>query len=239
MRGREETKRICGGAEHRTSNSQHRTSNLEAGLEIFRPSRFGLLSHLRVSAFGFRGCWIRDVDTSGWVIASLPRPVSYIETPEPGVYGTRMVPGWFQGASSEVPGEDRSGPLLLSFQMLMLLRWAFGRGSLRTRKSKPSEATPRPHQCDIKATSKPVDSQAIGTPKPPQGYPKATSRLPQSHRKAPPKLQQGYPCATLRPLRLDALPELGIRTEWRPRWQVKVAFRHQELERDWAGHRVI
>ena len=46
--------------------------------------------------------------------------MSYIETLGPGVYGTRMVPGWYQGTSSEVPGEDRSGPMLLLFQMLML-----------------------------------------------------------------------------------------------------------------------
>ena len=48
------------------------------------------------------------------------RLVSCIETPEPSVYGTRIVPGQYQGASSELPGEDRSGLLLLLFQMLML-----------------------------------------------------------------------------------------------------------------------
>ena len=45
------------------------------------------------------------------------------------------------------------------------------------------QATLKPHQCDIKATSKRVDSQVIGTPKPPQGYLKATLRLQQSHHK--------------------------------------------------------
>ena len=57
--------------------------------------------------------------------------MSCIETVEPDVYGTRMVPEWYQGTSSEVPGKDRAGPLLLPFQMLMLLRWAFERGSVR------------------------------------------------------------------------------------------------------------
>jgi hypothetical protein len=42
----------------------------------------------------------------------------------------------------------------------------------------------KPHQCDIKATSKRVDSQPIGTPKPPQCDPNATPRLPQSSHKA-------------------------------------------------------
>jgi hypothetical protein len=57
-------------------------------------------------------------------------------------------------------------------------------GTVRTR---PMRATPKRHQSHIKATSKPVDSQAIGTPKPPQGYPKATSKPPQGSHKAPPK----------------------------------------------------
>ena len=46
------------------------------------------------------------------------------------------------------------------------------------------QAPPRPPQGHIKATSRLVDSQAIGTPKPPQGYLKATTRLPQGHLKA-------------------------------------------------------
>ena len=50
---------------------------------------------------------------------------------------------------------------------------------------------PKPHQCDIKATSKRVDSQAIGTSKPPQGYLKAPTRLPQGSHKAPPKPPRG------------------------------------------------
>ena len=56
--------------------------------------------------------------------------MSCIETLESGVYGTRMVPGLYQGTSSEVPGEDRSEPVLLPFQMLMLLWWVFGRASV-------------------------------------------------------------------------------------------------------------
>src|ERR1019366_9775034 len=46
------------------------------------------------------------------------------------------------------------------------------------------QATPNPHQCDIKATSKRVDSQPIGTPEPPQGHPNATPKLPQGSNKA-------------------------------------------------------
>src|ERR1039457_3663791 len=38
IRYQEETKRICGRAEHRTSNVERRTSNLEAGRDICRPS---------------------------------------------------------------------------------------------------------------------------------------------------------------------------------------------------------
>jgi hypothetical protein len=34
--------------------------------------------------------------------------------------------------------------------------------------SRAGQATPKPHQCDIKASSKRVDSQPIGTPKPPR-----------------------------------------------------------------------
>jgi hypothetical protein len=60
-----------------------------------------------------------------------------------------------------------------------------------------SEATLKPHQSDIKAPTRRVDSQAIGTSKPPQGYLKATSRLPQSHLKAPPRLPQGSTKAPL------------------------------------------
>jgi hypothetical protein len=40
------------------------------------------------------------------------------------------------------------------------------------------QATPKPHQCDIKATSKRVDSQLLATPKPPQCDPNATPMRP-------------------------------------------------------------
>ena len=40
------------------------------------------------------------------------------------------------------------------------------------------QATPKPHQCDIKATPMRVDSQAVATSKPPQCDPKATSVRP-------------------------------------------------------------
>jgi len=45
---------------------------------------------------------------------------------------------------------------------------------------KPPKATPKPLQCDIKATPKRVDSQAIGTPMRPQCDPKATPRRRQN-----------------------------------------------------------
>jgi hypothetical protein len=40
------------------------------------------------------------------------------------------------------------------------------------------------HQCDIKATPKPVDSQPIETPEPPRCDPKATLKPFPSHTKA-------------------------------------------------------
>jgi hypothetical protein len=46
----------------------------------------------------------------------------------------------------------------------------------RAKTPKAPKATPKPHQCDIKATSKRVDSQAIGTPLRPQCDPKATPK---------------------------------------------------------------
>src|ERR1035437_1381875 len=58
------------------------------------------------------------------------------------------------------------------------------------------QSHPKPHQCDIKATTRPVDRHRIGTPKPPQGSTKATPRLPQGYPKATPKLPQGSTKAT-------------------------------------------
>ena len=46
------------------------------------------------------------------------------------------------------------------------------------------------HQCDIKATPRPVDSQGIATPMRPQCDPKATIKPPQGSHKAPTKRQQ-------------------------------------------------
>src|ERR1039457_6035811 len=69
-----------------------------------------------------------------------------------------------------------------------------------------AQSHPKPHQCDIKAPLKRVDSQPIGTPRLPQGYPKATSRLPQGYPKATPRLHQGYLNATFKPP-----PSQGIR----------------------------
>jgi hypothetical protein len=52
------------------------------------------------------------------------------------------------------------------------------------------QATLKPHQCDIKATSMRVDSQAVATPRPPQCDLKATLMRPQGSHKAPTKRQQ-------------------------------------------------
>ena len=64
----------------------------------------------------------------------------------------------------------------------------------RKQKSR-SQAT----QCDIKATSKRVDSQGIGTLKPPQSHLNATLKPPQSHPKATSKPPQSHLKATLKP----------------------------------------
>src|ERR1035437_937402 len=50
----------------------------------------------------------------------------------------------------------------------------------------PGQRHPKPHQCDIKATSKRVDSQAIGTPLRPQSHPNATPMRPQCDPNATP-----------------------------------------------------
>ena len=47
-----------------------------------------------------------------------------------------------------------------------------------------AQATPKLHQCDIKATPRPIDSQPIGTPKPPPCDPNAIPMRPQSHLRA-------------------------------------------------------
>ena len=65
----------------------------------------------------------------------------------------------------------------------------------RWHRPKPGKATSMRHQCDIKAPSKPVDSQAVATlmrpqshphatPKPPSCDPNATSKPPSSQMKA-------------------------------------------------------
>jgi hypothetical protein len=55
------------------------------------------------------------------------------------------------------------------------------------------QATPKPHQCEIKATPMRVDSQAVATLKPPQSHLKATPMRPQCDPKAPTRLQQSHP----------------------------------------------
>src|SRR5664279_1838681 len=59
-------------------------------------------------------------------------------------------------------------------------------------RARPGKATPKPHQCDIRATPKRVDSQPIGTPKPPQGSAKATLKPPQCDPNATSKPYQSH-----------------------------------------------
>ena len=59
------------------------------------------------------------------------------------------------------------------------------------------ESRSKPHTCDIKATSKRVDSQAVATPKPPPCDLKATLMRPQSHPHATLKPPPCDPKATL------------------------------------------
>jgi hypothetical protein len=66
-------------------------------------------------AFGFPGCEIRAIDVTGVEAVRSLRLMSHIETLEPGVYGTRVLPGWCQGTSSEMPVEDRAGSLAPPF----------------------------------------------------------------------------------------------------------------------------
>jgi hypothetical protein len=64
----------------------------------------------------------------------------------------------------------------------------------KSRKQKWARERLMRHQCDIKATSKRVDSQPIGTPLRPQSHPKATTRPPQGHHKATTRPPQDQPC---------------------------------------------
>jgi hypothetical protein len=66
-------------------------------------------------------------------------------------------------------------------------------------RARPGKATPKPHQCDIRATPKRVDSQPIGTPKPPQGSAKAILKPPQCDPNATPMRPQSHTKATLKP----------------------------------------
>ena len=55
------------------------------------------------------------------------------------------------------------------------------------------QATPKPHQCDIKATPMRVDSQAVATSKPPQSHLSASLMRPSCVPHAPTRLQQSHP----------------------------------------------
>ena len=58
---------------------------------------------------------------------------------------------------------------------------------------------PRPLQCDIKATSMRVASQAVATSKPPQSHLQATLKPPSSHPQATFKPPSSHSIATLKP----------------------------------------
>jgi hypothetical protein len=95
-----------------------------------------------------------------------------------------------------------AGMCIASFRTSSPGREGFRPGFSELRKYQslsPGQSHPKPHQCDIKATSKRVDSQAIGTPKPPQSHPKATPRLPQGYLKATLKPPASHPQATCKP----------------------------------------
>src|ERR1017187_6372728 len=62
------------------------------------------LSWGRVSAFGFPGFLIRDVDATGSGMARLRRRVSCLWTGQERFYGARVRPGWYQTRSSVGPG---------------------------------------------------------------------------------------------------------------------------------------
>ena len=49
---------------------------------------------------------------------------------------------------------------------------------IRCRRCQATQSRPKPPQCDLKATPKPVDSHPIGTSRPPQGHLKATPKPP-------------------------------------------------------------
>ena len=77
----------------------------------------------------------------------------------------------------------------------------------------------KPPQCDIKASSKRVDSQAIATPKPPQSLSNTTPKQAQSHSHA----TQGDPKA----IRVGAMPKahFGCVQNWKSREVPQLGFR--------------
>src|ERR1019366_7589287 len=99
---------------------------------------------------------IRCVDAAGGQTGGLGPSAGPISVAGQPFYGTMVGPWWYHTATS-VPRVCN-----LPFSLLRMLM----------------QASPKPHQCDIKATSKRVASQAVATPKPPQSHPKATSKPP-------------------------------------------------------------
>jgi hypothetical protein len=106
--------------------------------------------------------WIRCVDVAGGQTRGLePRAGSISGCAEP-FYGTMTGPWWYHTATS-VPRVRN-----LPFSLLRMLM----------------QASRKPPQCDIRATSRRVASHLIGTPRLPQGSTKAPPRLPRSAIKA-------------------------------------------------------
>ena len=95
-----------------------------------------------------------------------------------------MVPGWYQGASSEVPGEDRSGPLLLPFQMLILLWWVFGAANVRA--SADIEGRTQNGDCRMggRGHPEPLTSHLQAICKPTASHSHASPIRPSSHLRA-------------------------------------------------------
>src|SRR5208282_946595 len=88
-----------------------------------------------------------------------------------------MVPGYVQGLSRVPPDQPEGGEggELYSQGLWKTLNIQHPATNFHPRTAPQSH--PKPLQCDIKATPKPVDSHLIGTPKPPQCDPNATLKL--------------------------------------------------------------
>src|ERR1035441_4850447 len=98
-----------------------------------------------------------------------------------------MVPGYVQGGTRPPPDHPQGGPggELYSEGLWKTLNNQHPTSDIEP--GKAGQASLKPPQCALKATTKRVDSQLIGTPMRPQSHPKATLKLPQCYPKAPTK----------------------------------------------------